>query len=267
MEPLPTRDHLLRQVVIRAATAPVSLFLGTTGLLLIASPVAWPLGAAALAGEVGWLWYRIRDPHHAQVSSEEMLRTRWRDLITRLEDVGSSLDRGTAATLTAIVEVQERLQGMCGPEQMLMPSTRVEMTSLMERCVSLAEKRRQLQGYLSTVRTGEVQRQASQIQAKVEKASDAVTKELYQQALEQKRQELENYVRLEEAVARIDGQLAAVQCTFDNMLSKMVRIHSVDSPSAQAQADPVSLELHQLTRGVAALEASLQETLTVGSRG
>lgn len=264
MEPLPTRDRLLKQVALRAATAPVSLFLGATGLLLIASPVAWPLGVAAFAGELAWLWHRIRDPRHAQLSSDEMLRARWRDLIFRLEEVSRSLDRETAAILTAIIESQERLLGTSGTEQMLLPSTRVEMTSLIERCVSLAEKRKQVQSYLATVRTPEVQKQATQLQAQVDKARDEVTRDLYLQALEQKRQELENYARLEDAVARIDGQLAAVQCTFDNLLSKVVRLQSVDSAASDPEADPVSAELTQLTRGVAALEASLAETLTVG---
>src|SRR3712207_7867555 len=58
----------------------------------------------------------------------------------------------------------------------------------------------------------------------------------------QKRQELENYVRLEDAVSRIDGQLAAVQSTVDNLLSKIVCVQSVPVVSYDAGTDPRSEE-------------------------
>src|SRR3712207_4009617 len=81
----------------------------------------------------------------------------------------------------------------------------------------------------------------------------------------QKRQELENYVRLEDAVSRIDGQLAAVQCTVDNLLSKIVCVQSVPVVSYDAGTDPVLSELNHLANGVAALEASLNESLNLQS--
>jgi hypothetical protein len=110
----------------------------------------------------------------------------------------------------------------------------------------------------------EIQRQAMHLQAKLEQAGDPVTRQLFEQALDQKRQELENYVRLEESITRIDGQLAVVQCTFDNILSRVVRMQSsADALSADATSDPVFEELNQLNTKVAALESSLNETLTL----
>jgi hypothetical protein len=209
------------------------------------------------------VWYRIRDPQEAQQTSEELQRQRWRDLITRLEGLGSVLDRETSAALSGIVEAQERLLGMAGSQGVVLPHTRHELTSLLQHCLSLAEKRHQLQGHLASSRSQEIQRQAMQIQARLEHSADPVTRQLYEQALEQKRQELENYVRLEESVMRIDGQLAVVQCTFDNILSRVVRMQSPDALTGDATADPVFEELNQLNTRVAALEASLNETLTL----
>jgi len=268
MPPLSSRDQLLKRVVVRAATSPLSLFLGTTGLLLVASPPTMLFGLAALGLEAAWLWSRIRDPHSAEVCGEEMQRSRWRDLITRLEDLTGVLDRDTAAALARIVESQERLLGLYAgsgtgaASTALVPHSRTDLTILLQRCLSLAEKKHRLQAYMSTLHTTEVQREATQLQSRVERTHDPVTRQLYEQALEQKRQELENYVQLQQAIERIDGQLAAVQCTFDNMLSKVVRMQSVHALATDAAADPVVSELNRLASGVAALEASLDEALT-----
>jgi hypothetical protein len=225
------------------------------------------IGAGALLLDVGWIWSRLQDPLYARASSEDMLRTRWRDLITRLEHLSTVLDRDTAAALSAIVESQERLLGMYGSERLVLPHTRVELTSLLQHCLSLAEKRQQLQQYLASFRSHDAQRQAIQIQAKLDQTHDVATRQLYEQALGQKRQELENYIRIEEAVHRIDGQLSVVQCTFDNMLSHVARIQTSDAVAGSEATDPVYQEINNLTHRVAELEDSLTETLTLRGGG
>src|SRR5919108_345476 len=100
--PLPSREKLLKQVLVRAVTSPPSLLLGSAGLLML-NPEAWPAGLAALAAQAGWVWYRVRDPRFAKASSDEMLRQRCRELLQRLEELTSVLDRDTATALSAIV--------------------------------------------------------------------------------------------------------------------------------------------------------------------
>jgi hypothetical protein len=263
MQPLPNRDQLLKRVLLRAVTAPVSLFLLTAGLLLAVSSVAWPAGVALLGGELVWIWSRLRDTRYARESSDDMLRRRWRELIQRLEQISQMLDRDTAAALSAVVEAQERLLALYGEGGSLAPHSTVELTNLLEHCLSLAEKRHRAQAYLAANRSHEVQRQAIQLQRRVDQTPDPVARQLYEQALEQKRQELENFVRLEEAVVRIDGQLAAVQCTFDNMLSQVVRLQSAHGVEAGSASDPVFEELNRMVKGVTALEDSLAEVLSV----
>lgn len=267
MSLLPSREHLLKRVAIRAATAPQSLFLIATGLLLVVSPVAWPAGLGALALEGWWLWSRIRDPSLARSVSDEMLRRHWQELIARLQALSASMDRETAATLQAIVESQERLIVLPGAGdasgESTVPHTRAELTSLLQHCLALAEKRSHIQLYLAAVPSQELQKQALSLQERVDRTGDPVTQGLYEQALEQKRQELENYARLQATIERIDGQLAAVRCTFDNLLGKVVRMHSAEAAATQPGLDPVYSELTRLTLGVAALEESINETLGV----
>ena len=262
-----SRDRLLKQVILRAATSPVSLFLTTSGALLATSSLTWPLGAMMFLAEGVWLWSRIRDPRSARASSEDLQRRRWDALVERLEALSGVLDRDTALALAAIVEAQERLLAACGSVTMVLPHTRAELMLLLEHCLSLAEKRYRLQNYLAACNVSEAQRQAGQLEARVEQTHDPVTRELYSRALDQKRQELENYVRLDESVARIDGQLTAVRCTFDNMLSKVLRTQTAHGGGSGDSADAVFAELNHLANGVAALESSLEETLSVRGAG
>lgn len=254
-----SRDTLLRRVLIEAATTPVSLFLGMGGLLLALNPATGVLGWGALAADAVWVWLRSRDPALARRSSEALLHEQWLELVGRLEALSAELDRETAAVLEAIVEAQERLISGTAP----VPGTRAELTSLLRHCVSLVEKRRQLQGYLAGIHLGELERQSAELGRRRDAAPDAVTRQLYVEAVAHKTEELANYREVEAAIARIDGQLAAVHCSFDNLLSRMVRVRTTASLEAEGLSETLFSELNRLTQGVAALESSLAETLTL----
>src|SRR5687768_6083288 len=101
MSSLPTRDNLFREVVTRAVTSPVALFLTTFGGLLLLSPELWPAGVAGLGANAGWVWWRIRDSGYARECSEQMQRQRWRALISRLEELTTVLDHQTASALSS----------------------------------------------------------------------------------------------------------------------------------------------------------------------
>jgi hypothetical protein len=259
----PTRDNLLKEVLTRAATSPESLFLATTGVLLTLNPQTWPIGVAALVADVGLLWSRLRNSQYAHGISEQMQRTQWREMINRLEQLSAILDHETSAALASIVESQERLLAMYG-DVAHVPHTRTELTSLLQHCLGLAEKRQELQGHIAAFSHHDIQREQAHLRARQEGSGDPATRALYQQALDQKLQEMRNQEELVAAVTRIDGQLAVVQATFDNILSRMIRMQSVEPQRTEAEEEPILRELNQLTTRVAELESSLSETLTVG---
>jgi hypothetical protein len=262
MSPSP-RDALLRQVVARAVTAPPSLFLLSAGSLLAVSPHAWALGLGLLGAELGYLWWRIRDPSHAHQSQELLERRRWRDLITQLEAAAAASEEPTASSLAAIVESQERLLAFYGSDGLVVPHTRTELASLLRHCLTLAQKRVELQTHRASFSEADLRRELAQVEGRLARAADEGTRALYSQALEQKRQELANHAELAAAVERIDGQLAVVQCTFDNLLSKVIRLQATDPLTPAPERDPVFEELTQLNTRVAELEASLGETVTL----
>lgn len=259
------RDQLGARIVERAVTSPLSLFLGSAGLLMVTSQPTWQVGAAVLAGNFVLVWTRLRSTRLATEVAEELARHRWWELINRLEAATAELDPATAASLQSMVSSQERLFALYGKQNRMLPATRIEVTSLLEHCVSLAEKRRRVNDYLAGLRTHEVQREATVLQNQADRADDEIARRLYQQSADLKRQELENYLRLGEAVMRIDSQLAAVRCTFDNMLSNVVRMQALEGITHQDTADPIVDEINRMKSGVEALDSSLSEMLVVGA--
>ncbi len=264
--PLPdSRDALLKAVAVRAITAPVSLFLGATGVLLLPGAL-WPAGMAVLAAEGLYVWLRVRDPANARACVANRQQAVWRELVRRLEEVSAHLDDDTSAALAGILEAQERLVATYGGTGSIVPHTRSELVSLLQHCLSLAEKRCQLKTFVSSFRVSEVQRDCADLDLKAERTTDPITRQLYEQALERKRQEMENFLKLQQAIYRIDGQLAAVRATFDHMVSLVVRMQAAEVEAVTAHTDdndPVFSELGNLSRNVAALESSLTEALTL----
>ncbi|MBM3458386.1 MAG: hypothetical protein FJX77_07630 [Armatimonadetes bacterium] len=262
MATLPDRDDLLRCTAQRAATSPPSLFLGSAGLLLLLSPATWPAGIASFLLQGVWLWTRIRNEDYVRESGQLLLHQHRRRLVERLDELSGGLDRETAARLSAITEAHERLSSLAPrAAHSLLPASQVEMISLLEHCVSLVGRREHVRRYLASANTGELQRQARDIQHRLDEAEDAAVRRVLAQALSQKQQALENYVRVEETARRMDSHLLAVQSTFDNLLSRAVRLQAGPEPLPPLEADPLFEEITRLTRGVAELDASLEETL------
>jgi hypothetical protein len=138
-----------------------------------------------------------------------------------------------------------------------------QVADLMDRCVHLAEKRHQLRSYLEATRAPELQRQASQLEAKLDASTDPVARRLYAQAIEQKRGELENYCAIQQAVQRIDGQLENIECSFGNLLGKLIRLKSVDATHAAVAQNQMSRELTELSTSLETLESSVNEMLAL----
>ncbi len=259
------RDRLFRSVIREAVTAPLSIFLSASGVLLVPSHLWW-LGLGALGAEGLYLWMRIRDPEQARLSQDALQERHWRELIRRVEEAMTRSDAEMGRVLAGILESQDRLVAVYGGNHSVGAPIRRELVGLLEKCLSLGERRDEIRGYLASFHPVEVQREVYELELRTERTGDAVARGLLEQALDQKRRELTNFTRLEEAVARIDSQLVAVRCTFDNMVSVVVRMRNGEPAAADAEQDPVFTELGDLARNVAAMEATLAETLTLRGR-
>ena len=270
-----SREQLLGRVVKRALVTPVSLALLTGSAVCAFVPGVWIVTGLGLLVELGVLQLFIRDANFVRAVRDEQARSAWDRQVERMARVRRAVDWETAEMLGRIQTLQERLLQENGGEET--PGARPwgenrfgaslsQVSGLVDRCLHLAEKRHQLRSYLEMRRPPEMQRQASQLEAKLEAAHDPVARQLYAQALEQKRGELENYCAIQQAVQRIDGQLDSIECCFGNLLGRLIRLKSADEANLAVAQNQVSRELTQLGANLAALESSVNEMLAPETR-
>jgi hypothetical protein len=267
---LDSREQLLSRVVKRALVTPVSLALLTGSAVCAFVPEVWIVTLLGLITEAGVLQFLIRDANFVRAVREDEQRAEWTGRAEQIARVRRTVDWETGEMLGRIQSLQERLFEENGGAEALLSShlgaSLNQVAALVERCLHLAEKRHQLRLYLETTRPTDLQRQAGQLEAKLESTVDPVTRRLYSQALEQKRGELENYCAIQQAVLRIDGQLDNIECSFGNLLGKLIRLKSIEGAHAAGAQNQVTRELNELSANLTAVESSVNEMLSLETR-
>ncbi len=266
---LESRDQLLGRVAKRALVTPVSLGLLSATALCALLPATWPVMALGIVAEAVTLQLLIRDPHFVRAVREECQQAQWHHQAARIAQVRQSVDSETGAMLDRIHVLQERLLQIDGDAEIQPPdggAPRGQVAGLMDRCLHLAMKRHQLRGYLAAGLPAELQQQASRLEVKLEGASDPVERQLYVQALDQKRGELESYCAIQHAVRRIDAQFQTIECSFGNLLGRLIRLNSADDAHAALIHHQISRDLSELGAHLDALESSVKEMLVIEAR-
>jgi hypothetical protein len=267
---LQTHDQLLGRVIRRALVTPVSLALLTASSLCLFEPSTWSLTALGLLAEAIVLQLLVRDPNFVRAVRDDDQQIQQRQRGDRLAEVRRAVDAPTGEMLGRIQTLHERLLQMEATHEALLPGRlglRLGETSvLLDRCAHLAEKRYQLRLYLDGARLPDLQRQARQLEAKHETATDPVARQLYHDALEQKRGELESYGAIQQAVQRIDGQLESIECSFGNLVGRLIRLNATDDARAALAQQQLSRELTELNAHLDALDSSVNEMLAVERR-
>jgi hypothetical protein len=267
---LQTREQLLGRVVRRALVTPVSLALVTASSLCLFEPSTWSLSGLGFVVEALVLQLLIRDPNFVRSVRDDDQQVEQRQRAGRLAEVRRSVDAQTGEMLGRIQAHHERLWRMEAAHEALSPGRlgiRLgETGALLDRCVHLAEKRHQLRLYMDSARLPDLQRQARQLEAKHETATDPVARQLYHDALEQKRGELESYGAIQQAVQRIDGQLESIDCSFGNLVGRLIRLNATDDNRAAVAQQQLSREITELNAHLDALDSSVNEMLAVERR-
>jgi hypothetical protein len=253
----------------RALLTPGSLALLVAATVMAFSPSLWPVALGAGVAELLLLLYYRCNRRFLRRIRDEQTRREWHRQGQRVKRLQATLDPGTAGILHRIVSLQQqagsqiassRDDGVSHPEaleQALSPTG-----GLLEGCLRLAAMRQRLAAYLEQVQPAERQRQAMEIEARLDACHDAVARSCYLQALQHKRSELENYCAIQQAVARVDGQLENIECRLGNLVGKLVRLGLLDGAHAAEACDRLSALIAELNQSTAALELSLNETLS-----
>lgn len=258
----PRGARLWRQALQRAVLSPPSLALGAAAAVLATQPATWIPAGLLASVDLLVIFLQARNPNYIRQVADEMHREQWRETIARAEQLQRVVDPNTAAAMRNIIGAQERLLALSAGGEGLAPS-RSQAADLMAHCVHLVEKRLRLESFLSESRPAELEREVARLRAQVDGTSDAIARQLFAKALEQKRAEIENLNSIHNAMSRIDGQLAAVDATFDNLVGKIIRLRTADVAAEGLDESYVLGELAQLSSGAAAVEASLTEMLTL----
>jgi hypothetical protein len=263
------QKQLFGEVVKRALVTPVSLGLLTASCLVFVTPEMWSLALAGFLAELGLLQALVRNERFVRAVQEECQRLRCRQQAERVAQLQASVDRPTGELLGRIQALQDRLLrewDAAEPAALLagdsLGFSRQQVSGLLDQCLRLARKRARLQAYLHETQPADLQRHAVQLQEKWERCHDDVARQLYEHALRQKRSELENYAAIQQAVARIDGQLETIECSFGNLLGRVIRLKSADATHARVARDQLGRDLSELMAGVNALEHAVNEALS-----
>jgi hypothetical protein len=269
------QKQLFGEVVKRALVTPASLGLLTASCLVFVTPEMWSLALAGFLAELGLLQALVRNERFVRGVQEECQRLRCRQQAERVAQMQASVDRPTGELLGRIQVLQDRLLrewDAAGPPlhsgaPALLAGdslgvSRQQVSGLLDQCLRLAQKRARLQTYLHETQPVDLQRHAVQLQEKWERCHDDVARQLYEHALRQKRSELENYAAIQQAVARIDGQLETIECSFGNLLGRVIRLKSADATHARIARDQLGRDLSELTAGINALEHAVNEALS-----
>jgi hypothetical protein len=262
--PSASQPRLLREVLQRAFFSPPSLGLTAATVVFLSQPETWLAALVAAGLNAFLLATHARSPRYVRRVAHDLERDHWRACLVRAEELQRVLDPATAGAMGNLVRAQERLLALSAQGEGLVPS-HSQAADLMAHCLELAEKRLHLEAFVAESRAGDLEREVERLRGQASAAGDAMARRLFEQALDQKLAEQENLKALQNAIARIDGQLAAVDATFDNLVGKIVRLRTADTAREAHDVRFVLDELHQLTQGVAAVEASLTEMLVVRS--
>ncbi|MGC8863675.1 MAG: hypothetical protein ACP5R5_12995, partial [Armatimonadota bacterium] len=141
----------------------------------------------------------------------------------------------------------------------------VEQTEhVLERGIAMAEKRRELQRYLNRTDAGEIEARIRTLEAKLQSEIDPQRRLEIEASLKAKRQELDDYHAIDQAARRVLDQLDSIQCAFEGLRARLMRIKSSDIAEWTAANEELKTELGGLATAVDTVEHSIQEALSVG---
>ncbi len=256
-------------VVRRALRQPFSIGVLVAGLGLSALTLwGWP-ALAAVVVEIVYIAIKLRDDQFIRDSiaenRESQLRADRRDRMFRIEE----LDVESRVRMKSIVKLQKEIS------EDIVNSPVDEVTSgladtverteeIVDRGLAMAQKRRELERYLRRTERSAIEARVRALESKLASETDALRKSEIETALSAKRQELEDYHAIQQAAAQVLDQLDAIECSFQGLRARLVRITSTRLDDWVAARDELNTELGTITTSVDAVAQSVEEALSVG---
>lgn len=135
------------------------------------------------------------------------------------------------------------------------------LSPIVQRAVRIALRKQQLTKYLHNVDERALKNYCANLEQRIEKTDDPVSRAQYEQALRARQTELQTYAAITQAAGRIDSQLENVEATFASWKAKVIRIKTADVASAASASEGLYNELEALSTNIDVLDKSVTQAL------
>jgi hypothetical protein len=146
-------------------------------------------------------------------------------------------------------------------EKPMLQSTVERVAAVTTAAVDLARKLQDIEHHLQQSDARRLPADGAALEKRLAAAQDGVARERYGRALEQLQEKTRVMSELSARRERIDAQLTNVELTLDTVAAQVVRIKSAEAGTASFESARVVETLDNVSRDVAALAESMEETL------
>jgi len=255
-------------VVRRVLRQPFAITVFGAGVLLsIMIPHGLPI-ALAIAAILVYTGSKLRDDEFIREAIDEdrdrRLRIERRNRTFRIEE----LDVDSRVRMKSIVKLQgeiaEEIVNSPVDEIAIGLADTVERTEqVVDRGLSMALKRRDLQRYLAKTDLSAIEARIRSLETKLAGSAGTPGSSEIEAALAAKRQELEDYNAIRQASQRVLDELDSIECSFQGLRTRLVRVASTNIDDWVVARDDLNAELTGVTTAVETVAQSVEEALTV----
>lgn len=259
-------------VVAKALKSPLSLGLLGAGLLfalLMHNLLGLLILGGAAAGVVAFIIARLQDESFIrsaiQDANERDRRADRQERELRIEelDVDSRVRMKTIVRLQN--EIAEDIERSSVNELAAGMTDTVEVTDgLVDRALTMAQKRRDLQHYLAKTDKKSIENSIYSLKTKVQQTTDPIKQTEIESLLTAKQQELDDYNAIENSASSVLDQLDSIEYAFASLRAKLVRLNSSEIREWTSANEDLKTELGGLNQSVDVLVQSINEALSIG---
>ncbi len=186
-------------------------------------------------------------------------------------ELPSGLDAAHRFRAQRLLETRDRLMGELDSAPAVVKETlavsAIRVRDLSQKFLRLVAKHQEIEGFLRSEadRQGVLERE--QLRRQMESAVDAIARDRFRAALAAKDAQLKSRDELRRGLDRLDGELATIQASLDNVIVQLVRMKSAEARgSFESESGQVEKTLGALTSEIDTVAETLESVYSSESR-
>jgi hypothetical protein len=139
----------------------------------------------------------------------------------------------------------------------------MRVREVVEKCLKLVSKHQEIESYLKQTDVNVVVNERSRLAKLAESQTDDVARDRFLSAVKAKDAQIQSREELRRGVARLDGELATIQATLENVVAQIVRMKSAEARGAfEGESGQVAKTLSELTEEIDVVAESIETVFT-----